>query len=392
MDKIRKNSLKTSMAAGFLITISILALLSIITIYLANQAQQKVLKKRYLTISSPDFQIDERTGSYILDIDSSHITWQPLSVRDNLVYYGSYGAMLALPVIYTVCGIGIAAAVYYRKKLRTPILQLQSGVERIQENDLDFHIAYNSSDELGQLCCSMEKMRKELRQNHKALWEALEQRRLLNTSVAHDLRTPLTVLKGYLEHLEKNASQDTLIADELLDTVAAMQGAVMRLEHYAECVQNIEKIENIEIVHQEENTEALLREIESNARQLAQEKEIYFSGGISADAVDIDKNILFRILENFLQNALRYAERQIKIDIFQKDKFLVLTVKDDGKGFTETGLRKAADVFYSTEKGTEHFGIGLSVCRMLSEKHGGSLSVANNKERGACVTARLKIF
>lgn len=69
----------------------------------------------------------------------------------------------------------------------------------------------------------MEKMRRELRKNNKALWEALEQRKLLNASVAHDLRTPITVLKGYLDYLEKNIPQDKLTEDMLLDTVSSMQ-------------------------------------------------------------------------------------------------------------------------------------------------------------------------
>ncbi len=238
----------------------------------------------------------------------------------------------------------------------------------------------------------MEKMRKELWQNNKALWESLEQRKLLNASVAHDLRTPVTVLKGYLDYLEKSISQDKLTDDELLDTVLSMQGAATRLEQYAECVRNIEKIENIEIKIQPENVKFLIKEIKSNIWQLAGGKEVLFSCDIAFDEVRIDKGVLFRILENLLQNALRYAEKQINISITRNDKFLILTVKDDGKGFPEEDLRKAATMFYSRDRENEHFGIGLGICRILCEKHGGMLSVTNNREKGACVTAKLRIL
>lgn len=157
MGKIKTKSLRTSMAVTFLITICVTALLSSITIFAANQVQHEILKKRYMTINSPDFQMDENTGNYILDIDNNNITWQPLSRWDTVIYYGSYAAMVGLPVFYIAVGIGAAAAVYYRKKLRNPITQLQNGVERIQEDNLDFHIEYDGDDELGQLCCSMEK-------------------------------------------------------------------------------------------------------------------------------------------------------------------------------------------------------------------------------------------
>ena len=392
MGKIKTKSLRTSMAVTFLITICVTAMLSSITIFAANQVQHEILKKRYMTINSPDFQVDENTGNYILDIDNNNITWQPLSTWDTVVYYGSYAAMVGLPVFYIAVGIGAAAAVYYRKKLREPITQLQNGVERIQEDNLDFHIEYDGDDELGRLCCSMEKMRRELRQKHKALWESLEQRKLLNASVSHDLRTPITVLKGYLDYLEKNIPQDKLTEDMLLGTVSSMQGAVNRLGLYVESVWDIEKIENIEIEKRSENVKLLLSELRSNVRQLAGDKEIIISNDITVDKIQIDKGVFFRILENLLQNALRYAEEQVSINLSHKKDFLVLTVKDDGKGFSAADLEKATTVFYSNDKEKQHFGIGLSVCKILCEKHGGLLYVGNQKEKGACVTAKLKSF
>lgn len=392
MGKIKTKSLKTSMAVTFLITICVIAMLSSVTIFAANQVQHEMLKKRYMTINSPDFQVDENTGNYILDIDNSNITWQPLSRWDTVAYYGSYAAMVGLPVFYIAVGIGAAAAVYYRKKLREPITQLQNGVERIQEDNLDFHIEYDSDDELGRLCCSMEKMRRELRQKHKALWESLEQRKLLNASVSHDLRTPITVLKGYLDYLEKNIPQDKLTEDMLFDTVSSMQGAVNRLELYVESVRDIEKIENIEIEKRSENVKLLLNELRSNVLQLAGNKEIIISNDITVDKIQIDKGVFFRILENLLQNALRYAEKQVSINLSREKDFLTLTVKDDGKGFSAADLEKATTVFYSNDKEKQHFGIGLSVCKILCEKHGGLLYVGNQKEKGACVTAKLKIF
>lgn len=392
MGKIKTKSLRTSMAVTFLITICVTAMLSSITIFAANQVQHEILKKRYMTINSPDFQVDENTGNYILDIDNNNITWQPLSRWDTVAYYGSYAAMVGLPVFYIAVGIGAAAAVYYRKKLREPITQLQNGVERIQEDNLDFHIEYDGDDELGRLCCSMEKMRGELRQKHKALWESLEQRKLLNASVSHDLRTPITVLKGYLDYLEKNIPQDKLTEDMLLDTVSSMQGAVNRLELYVESVRDIEKIQNIEIEKRSENVKLLLNELRSNVLRLAGNKEIIISNDITVDKIQIDKGVFFRILENLLQNALRYAEKQVSINLSHKKDFLILTVKDDGKGFSAADLEKATTVFYSNDKEKQHFGIGLSVCKILCEKHGGLLYVGNQKEKGACVTAKLKIF
>ena len=393
MGKVKTKSLKLSMTITFLITICIIAVMSALTIFAANKLQQELLKKQYLMISSPDFRIDGSTGNYVFDIDKNTITWQPFSTGDAVAYYGSYVAMIGLPVLFITIGIGVAATIYYQKKLKIPIAQLQNGVEKIQEDNLDFHVEYNEDDELGELCCSMEKMRSELWQKQKALWESLEQRKLLNASVAHDIRTPITVLKGYLDYLEKMIPQDKLTEDMLLDPVSSMQGAVNRLEQYVDCVRDVEKIENIEIEKRHENVKRLLDEMRSNVQQLETNKEIFISSNImTMDEVRLDKSVLFRIFENLLQNALRYAKKQVRINISQKKDFLILTVEDDGNGFAGKDLEKAATVFYSSDKEGQHFGIGLSICRILCEKHGGLLSISNNKnKRGACVTAKLNI-
>ena len=393
MGKVKTKSLKLYMTITFLITICIIAVMSALTIFAANKLQQELLKKQCLMISSPDFRIDESTGNYVFDIDKNTITWQPFSTGDAVAYYGSYVAMIGLPVLFITIGIGVAATIYYQKKLKIPIAQLQNGVEKIQEDNLDFHVEYNEDDELGELCCSMEKMRSELWQKQKALWESLEQRKLLNASVAHDIRTPITVLKGYLDYLEKMIPQDKLTEDMLLDTVSSMQGAVNRLEQYVDCVRDVEKIENIEIEKRPENVKRLLDEMRSNVQQLETNKEILISSNImTMDEVRLDKSVLFRIFENLLQNALRYAKKQVRINISQKKDFLILTVEDDGNGFAGKDLEKAATVFYSSDKEGQHFGIGLSICRILCEKHGGLLSISNNKnKRGACVTAKLNV-
>ena len=112
---------------------------------------------------------------------------------------------------------------------------------------------------------------------------------------------------------------------------------------------------------------------------------------MTMNEVRLDKGVLFRILENLLQNALRYAEKEVRINLSQKKDFLILTVEDDGKGFAEKDLEKATTVFYSSDKEGQHFGIGLSICRIICEKHGGLLDVSNNK-KGACVTAKLNII
>lgn len=392
MDKIKNASIKRSMTLTFIITICMIGVLSGITVIIANQSQQEILRNRYFMFKSPDYQLDKSTNRYTIDIDESVVEWHGLSMAENIAYYGCYFAMIGLPILYTIAGIGSAAAIYYRMKLKAPILQLQEGMKRIQDNDLDFSIGYSSDDELGQLCRSMEKMRKELRHNNKTLWETLQQRKLLNTSVAHDLRTPITVLRGYLDFLEKNIPQDKLTEEMLMDTISSMQGAVLRLERYAECVRDVEKIESIEIKREQQDTVSLLKEMESNICQLEDDKKVVFLTDIFLPSINIDKSVVFRVLENLLQNAMRYRKEKVIVEVYQTDNLFLMSVKDDGKGFSEEDLRQATNMFYGKEKGSEHFGIGLGVCRLLCEKHGGFLQIGNNEFSGAYVIAAFDIL
>lgn len=391
MDKIKNASIKRSMTITFIITICVIGVCSGITIFLANQLQQEILRNKYLIVRSPDYKVDKNANGYMIDVDERVVEWHGLSIGENIAYFGCYFAMVGLPVLYLIAGIGGAAAIYYRVKLRVPILQLQKGMKRIQDNNLDFSMEYNSDDELGQLCGSMEKMRRELCHNNRALWETLRQRKLLNASVAHDLRTPITVLRGYIDFLEKNIPQDKLTQEMLLDTVSSMQGAVLRLESYVECVRDVEKIEGIEIKREKQQTALLLNEIESNISQLESDKRINFLTDISLPSVNLDKSVLFRVLENLLQNAMRYMNKQIIVEIYQEGNLFFVSVKDDGKGFSEEELQQATNMFYGNEKGKEHFGIGLGVSRLLCEKHGGFLQIGNNEISGAYVTAALDI-
>lgn len=392
MDKIKNVSIKRSMTLTFIITICMIGVFSGITIFMANQSQQEILRNKYLMVKSPDYELDKSTNQYTIDIDGSVVEWHGLSMAENIAYYGCYTAMIGLPVLSIIIGIGSAAAIYYRMKLKAPILQLQEGMKRIQDNDLDFSIGYSSDDELGQLCRSMEKMRKELRHNNKTLWETLQQRKLLNTSVAHDLRTPITVLRGYLDFLEKNIPQDKLTEEMLMDTISSMQGAVLRLERYAECVRDVEKIESIEIKREQQDTVSLLKEMESNICQLEDDKKVVFLTDIFLPSINIDKSVVFRVLENLLQNAMRYMKEKVIVEVYQRDGLFLISVKDDGKGFSEEDLRQATNMFYGKEKGSEHFGIGLGVCRLLCEKHGGFLQISNNEFSGAYVIAAFDIL
>lgn len=147
---------------------------------------------------------------------------------------GAYGAVhpCAFPSA-TAAEAALCAALFYRRKLKGPIALLDMASRKIAEKDLDFAIHWDRRDEMGALCASFEEMRRALWENNRVMWRQMEERKRLNAAFAHDLRTPLTVLRGYAGMLLHDLSEGADPA-EMAQEVGVMDAQVRRLEDYAQ--------------------------------------------------------------------------------------------------------------------------------------------------------------
>ena len=119
--------------------------------------------------------------------------------------------------------------------------------------------------------------------------------------------------------------------------------------------------------------------------------DIHISANLPEQTVSLAPAAVFRIVENIVSNALRYCKSIIDVDFSYSQPFLTITVTDDGKGFSAQDRAEALGCFYKGKKEKEHFGIGLTICKILAEKHGGTISLDNVPDSGARVTVKLKI-
>lgn len=299
--------------------------------------------------------------------------------------------VVAAPVYIALCLFG-AAALFYRCKLRGPLAQLNAAAARIARSDLDFTVSRGSQDELGQLCASFETMRAALEQNQAAMWRQIEQRRQLNAAFAHDLRTPLTVLKGYSETLQ-------LCDDaQVRHTAAVMARQVERLERYTDSMSRLQRLEDAAPALRMEPAQQLADSLRRTAGMVCAGAgcRLQFSAALAPGKLCLDTEFFAQIADNLLANAARYAAGQVTVTLAAQrqpaGEMLILTVADDGPGFTPNALRQAAQPYFSeAEDRAGHFGLGLYMCRLLCEQHGGSLTIGNGTGGGACVTARLAL-
>lgn len=107
--------------------------------------------------------------------------------------------------------------------------------------------------------------------------------------------------------------------------------------------------------------------------------------------VKVDEELVMEVTDNLLENAVRYAQKSIVLQIKKKDGFLIISVEDDGIGFVDTE-EKVTEPFYhkNPQDDLKHFGLGMYISRIFCEKHGGNLKIYNARQGGAHVEALFK--
>lgn len=431
MERIRRMRLKKALFTIAFINLFIASLFSVFSFWVCLQSGAR--------ISSHTVEIRMNSGA--LDVTESEVTG--LSSRE-IIASGIFSVLqIVLPIVFFVTAMLVTASLFYRLKLKEPLEILADGAARIMDNDLDFTMEARADDELGQLCAAFEAMRQSLLKNNRELWWQTEERKRLNAAFSHDLRNPLTVLKGSvkmakqccgksaynmiserlaeetaagsdtsIESLaggsvtEKNAAdeaagnriserenrqRDSAEAGILMENLVRIETYTQRIERYVETMSKVEKMEEITVEKVPVNWGTLTGELEKAMRFVVSDggRQLSFKSGGDGETILLDKNILLQIAENLVSNAVRYAERQVSVSLTLDEDALSLEVADDGPGFPAELLKNGVRPFQKGNEDSRHFGMGLYICDLLCRKHGGSLKVQNIRS-GASVCAVLK--
>lgn len=295
---------------------------------------------------------------------------------------------IVIPLWSLMC-IVICGMIFYRRKIEKPVAILSEASENISNNRLDFSVEVPEKNELGDLCLSFEKMRAALQDNNLEMWRQVEERKRLNAAFAHDLRTPLTVLKGQSEMLVKYAPK--MSEEKIVSIAEMMKRHIIRLENYVDTMNDLQRLEDIEVTKELIEVKEFEKQLRITGTAICTEKDFTLFQNLSdIQNVKIDISVVMQVYENLLSNALRYAKTKIEVTACRHNEFLILIVADDGTGFTSKDLSNAMKPFYRAESKShnEHFGMGLNICKILCEKHGGYIQISN--ENGAKVIAAFK--
>ncbi|MBT9739801.1 HAMP domain-containing protein [Dorea formicigenerans] len=191
MEKIRNLSLKKTMVLYTILSLIVTFFLSVSIIEIAGQIQEEVWWK-YVDQDEYYQAMNDRNENFEVVVprpNQSKMSRMDWHISETCDFLRTYGVLL-----FSFAGCGIAVSLFYKNKLKRPIQELKMASQMIAEEDLDFHMAYENEDEMGMLCREFERMRGQLEENNRRLWQMIEDERVLRAAIAHDIRSPLVAL------------------------------------------------------------------------------------------------------------------------------------------------------------------------------------------------------
>ena len=270
--------------------------------------------------------------------------------------------------------------------------QLNKAAENIRDGNLDFSIDTKGHDEISELSESFEAMRKRLQMNAQEKLDAEQEHRMLISNIAHDLKTPITAIKGYSEGILDGVADTPEKQERYLKTIYNKANEMNTLINELTLYSNIDtnKIPyNFHKLNVKDYFTDCMEELEMDLEN--QHMQLTFFNYVDEDTLMIaDPEQLGRVIHNIIGNAIKYmrAEEPSFISMRIKDvgDFIQVEIEDNGKGISNKDLPYIFDRFYradaSRNSAAGGSGIGLSIVKKIIEDHGGKIWATSKENVG----------
>lgn len=271
------------------------------------------------------------------------------------------------------------------RKLKKSGAPMVAAIEKIQAQNLDFEIRPSGIKEIDLVLDSIEAMRLALKESLTTQWRLEKNRKDQISALAHDFKTPITVLKGNIELL-KMCDWDGAEKDYLADAKTSLS----QIELYLEQLLDMTQVERGYLINQQPITLGeLINQTTALFTCIAAEKNITIKTRLEKEQVVIsgDSNLIIRMLNNLIANALDYtpAKGMIEVCLTTGNDTAVTIITDSGPGFSDQGLLHATEQFYMDDDSRSrknHYGLGLTIADSIIRQHQGKMSISNDLVSG----------
>lgn len=287
-------------------------------------------------------------------------------------------------IVITLTNVILSSKIY--KKLIVPLELLSYGAEQIKDGNLDFEMIYDSDDEFKQVCGDFDEMRMRLKDSVEMQLKYEENRKQMFVGISHDLRTPLTAIKGYVEGLRDGVANTPEKQKKYLDTI---YNKACDMDVLVDSIFLFSKLDNekfpfkFNIVSINEYIKDFYESVKKEFYD--KDAEILFESKCEDSIlIKLDQNEMNRVLRNILVNSIKYNKEiklQINIELYENDDFVVLEISDNGTGVCDEDLPKLFLSFYrgdaSRTRPNEGSGLGLAIAKHIIEAHSGKIEAYN---------------
>ena len=302
-------------------------------------------------------------------------------------------------LILILTALGLCTWTY--RGVMTPLTQLKEATKNIKEGNLDFTIEKTGVDEIGDLCDDFEEMRKRLKESAEEKVAFDKENKELISNISHDLKTPITAVKGYVEGIMDGVADTPEKMDRYIRTIYnkanEMDRLINELTFYSKIDTNripytFNKIHISDYF--EDCVDELSVELDSSGISLT-----YFNY-LEEDAVVIaDAEQLKRVINNIVSNSLKYMDKPkgvINIRLRDVGDFIQIEIEDNGKGIAQKDLANIFERFYRTDASRNSSkggsGIGLSIVKKIMEDHGGQVWATSKEGTGTTMYLALRKY
>ena len=307
--------------------------------------------------------------------------------------------VLVMILILVITAFGLCTWTY--RGVITPLSQLKEATRNIKEGNLDFTVEKSGVQEISALCEDFEEMRQRLKQSSEEKLAFDKENKELISNISHDLKTPITSIKGYVEGIMDGVADTPEKMNRYIRTIYTkaneMDRLINELTFYSKIDTNripytFNKI-NVKDYF-EDCVDDLTAELESSDVSLT-----YFNY-LEEDAVVIaDAEQLKRVINNIISNSLKYMDKPkgvINIRLRDVGDFIQIEIEDNGKGIAQKDLANIFDRFYRTDTSRNSSkggsGIGLSIVKKIMEDHGGQVWATSKEGTGTTMYLALRKY
>ena len=357
--------LKTRIIVGFVAIILLPLLLFSASLYGFSQTQAKHVQESSSQAS------DSSQMVYDISLPQSSSSQVKLMAKDMIL-------TATIILVFTALSVGL----WIYRSIAVPLVKLKKATKNIKEGNLDFVLEVEGNDEFSQLCQDFEEMRKRLKESTEEKILMDKENKELISNISHDLKTPITAVKGYVEGIMDGVADTPEKMDRYVRTIYnktnEMDHLINELTFYSKIDTNripytFSKL-NVEDYFSD-CAEELGLEMETRGIELVYAN--YVEKGVQVIA---DGEQIRRVIHNIVSNAIKYMEKPrgiIQLRVKDVGDFIQVEIEDNGKGIAAKDLPYIFDRFYRTDvsrnssKGGS--GIGLSIVKKIMEDHGGKV-------------------